>query len=211
MTTLTVFGGSGYAGSAVVAEAIDRGFIVNSISRKQPENSLPGVNYLAHDLTEGVPTLDGTDVIVAALSPRGSNVGKLPSIYRAIAAEAKRISARLIIVGGFSSLRPEAGAARFAEGELPAELVSEATEMNSILEELLASADADLNWLFVSPAAEFGSFAPGEATGKYRTSGDVALFDENGKSAISGADFAKAILDEVQSPSKENAHIHFAY
>ncbi len=68
-----------------------------------------------------------------------------------------------------------------------------------------------LDWLFVSPAGGYGSFAPGERTGAYRVGNDVALFDTDGKSEISGADFALAILDEIETPRHHREHVGIAY
>ncbi|WP_395475405.1 hypothetical protein [Saccharopolyspora spinosa] len=51
----------------------------------------------------------------------------------------------------------------------------------------------------------------GERTGTYRIGGDVALFDENGKSEISGADFALAVVDEIERHEHPREHISVAY
>jgi putative NADH-flavin reductase len=210
MTTITVIGGSGYAGSAIVAEAAARGHQVTSISRRVPDAQVAGVAYRTADATVEVPDLTGADVVVAALSPRGSNAGRLRATYPAIAEAAAAAGARFVAIGGFSSLRPAPGAPRFAEGDVPPEFAAEATEMNSILLDLQSGA-TEADWLFVSPAGAFGAYAPGEKLGHYRTSGEVALFDDNGNSAISGADFATAVVDEIETPTHHQAHIHFAY
>ncbi|MFF5022164.1 NAD(P)-dependent oxidoreductase [Micrococcus luteus] len=211
MTAITVIGGTGYAGAAIVAEAARRGHAVTAISRTAPATPAEGVTYVTGDLTQSVPDIAGAEVVVAALSPRGDNVGKLPEAYRSLAQAAAANGARFVGIGGFSSLRPAEGAPRFAEGDdLPPEFAGEAREMNEILTDL-ATGSVDVDWLFVSPAAEFGSHAPGEALGRYRVSGDVALFDQDGKSAISGADFARAVLDEIETPTRHRAQIHFAY
>lgn len=42
-------------------------------------------------------------------------------------------------------------------------------------------------------------------------SGEVAIHDDNGISAISGADFATAIVDEIEYPAHHREHIGFAY
>ena len=211
MTAITVIGGTGYAGAAIVTEATRRGHQVTAISRKVPDRPVEGVTYAIGDLTDSIPDLTGTDVVIAALSPRGDNVGKVHDAYLALAEKAADAGARFVAVGGFSSLRPAPGAPRFADGDdLPAEFATEAREMNSILTDLIEGSTGG-DWLFVSPAAEFGSHAPGKALGHYRTSDEVALFDEDGKSAISGADFASAILDEIETPTRHRAQIHFAY
>ncbi len=92
----------------------------------------------------------------------------------------------------------------------PPQFAVEAREMNSILEEL-ETGTSPADWLFVSPAGEFGSYAPGEDLGHYRVGGEVALFDAAGKTAISGVDFARAVLDEIEKPTRHRAHISFAY
>lgn len=211
MTAITVVGGTGYAGAAIVAEAARRGHTVTVISRTAPGTQVEGVDYVTGDLTQSVPDIAGAEVVVAALSPRGDNAGKLRDAYRSLAQAAATNGARFVGIGGFSSLRPAEGAPRFVEGDdLPPEFAAEAREMNDILADL-ATGSVDVDWLFVSPAAEFGSHAPGEALGRYRVSGEVALFDQDGKSAISGADFARAVLDEIETPTRHRAQIHFAY
>lgn len=211
MTAITVVGGTGYAGAAIVAEAARRGHTVTAISRTAPGTQAEGVDYVTGDLTRSVPDIAGAEVVVAALSPRGDNAGKLRDAYRSLAQAAATNGARFVGIGGFSSLRPAEGAPRFVEGDdLPPEFAAEAREMNDILTDL-ATGSAAVDWLFVSPAAEFGSHAPGEALGRYRVSGEVALFDQDGKSAISGADFARAVLDEIETPTRHRAQIHFAY
>ena len=211
MTAITVIGGTGYAGAAIVAEAARRGHTVTAISRTAPGTQAEGVEYVTGDLTQSVPDIAGAEVVVAALSPRGDNAGKLRDAYRSLAQAAATNGARFVGIGGFSSLRPAEGAPRFVEGDdLPPEFAAEAREMNDILTDL-ATGSVDVDWLFVSPAAEFGSHAPGEALGRYRVSGEVALFDQDGKSAINGADFARAVLDEIETPTRHRAQIHFAY
>ncbi len=211
MVAIVVIGGTGYAGSAVVKEAAARGHRVTSISRNAPAEPVDDVTYLALPAAEATGSIAGADVVVVALSPRGDNVGELPGIYRTLARAAAAQGARFVVVGGFSSLRPAPGAPRFADGDdLPAEFAGEARELNAILNERIGDS-TDLDWLFVSPAAAFGAYVPGEALGRYRVGDDVALFDEDGQSAISGPDFALALVDEIETPSRHRAQVHFAY
>ncbi len=55
--------------------------------------------------------------------------------------------------------------------EFREEWKTEATAHAEVLD-ALREAPADLKWFYVSPAALYGSFAPGEATGAYRIGGD---------------------------------------
>src|SRR3546814_13242114 len=68
-----------------------------------------------------------------------------------------------------------------------------------------------VGWFLVSPAIVFGSHAPGDATGHYRVGGYVVLRDDNGVSAISGADLAVAVVDEVEKPVHHRQRFTVAY
>ena len=64
----------------------------------------------------------------------------------------------------------------------------------------MRDADESLDWFYVSPSALFGAHAPGERTGEYRTGTDELLVDSEGRSHISGADYALAFVDELENP-----------
>jgi putative NADH-flavin reductase len=212
MATVVVVGGTGYTGGNIVKEAAARGHAVISVSRSEPAERVPGVRYehgSAEDVAQRV--VPGADVVVAALSPRGDMAGRLVHVYAGLARLAAQAGARYLQVGGFSSLRPEPGSARFVAGEIPEEYRAEALEGEATRVMLLQEAPADLDWVFISPAGAYGSFAPGERTGEYRVGDDVALFDAEGASAISGADFAIAVVDEIDKPSRHREHIGVAY
>ncbi len=211
MTNITVFGGTGYAGSAIVKEAAARGHKVTAVGRSAAKAPVSGVDYVAGTATEADVTIGKGDVVIATLSPRGDNVGKLPGVYRELAERSAKAGARFIAIGGFTCLRPAEGAPRMTEGDqIPPQYRQEALEMYEVLKDLEAGKSGG-DWLFVSPAMEFGSYAPGKDVGRYRVSGEVALFDENGKSAISGVDFARAVVDEIEKPTRHKSQIHFAY
>lgn len=87
---------------------------------------------------------------------------------------------------------------------------AEALELTGVLEDL-SGTDPALDWFFVSPAVEFGAYAPGTATGHYRIGGDVVLADADGTSAISGPDLALAVVDEIERPAHHRARFTVAY
>lgn len=213
MTIIHILGGTGYSGAAIAREAVARGHEVVSVSRTPPTETIESVHYLTLDLTDAGAVETATadaDVVVGTLSPRGDMVGALPALYARVAASMARAEARLIVVGGFGSLRPAPGAPRFFEGdEFSAEYVEESRELGQVLDTLLADADGD--WLFLSPAMMYGAQFPGEATGRYRTGDDVALSTADGSpTTLSGADFATAVLDEIESGAHHRAHLGFA-
>jgi putative NADH-flavin reductase len=216
MTRITVVGGTGYAGSAIVAEAARRGHEVVSVSRNLPaeEARVEGVRYETGSLVDAdvrARAVADAEVVVSSLSPRGELDGRIVEVDRELAALAEQHGARFVVVGGYSSLRLEEGGPRQAEtGQIPPEYAGEALQMNEVLSELLASAES-LDFTFVSPAMQFGAYAPGEALGRYRVGGEVAFTDEDGVSAVSGADFALAIVDEIETPAHRREHISVAY
>ena len=54
-----------------------------------------------------------------------------------------------------------------------------------------------MNWTYVSPA---GDFQPdGERTGKYILGGEELVLNSKGESVISYADYAIAMVDEIES------------
>jgi len=214
MTTIAILGGTGYAGSHIAAEALSRGFHVVSWSRSRPSEPIEGVTYNHGDLLDEEvlrSVVDGADVVVGALSPRGALDGSLRFLYSQVADLAQKAGVRLGIVGGAGSLRVEEGGRTLASlPDFPEEFRSEAGQLAAVLEDLRSRSD-DLQWFFVSPAGNFGSYNPGTHTGHFRLGGDVLLTDENGVSDISGADFAQAFVDEIETPTHTGQRFTVAY
>lgn len=201
MARIAVLGGTGYTGGHIAREAAARGHHVTAYSRHAPEAPVEGVHYLQGSMTEEgavAAAVAGQDVVVEALAPRGELAGRLEGLIADAARLAAEQGARLIVIGGWSGLRPAEGSPRFVEGDVPAAFRAEAEELVRVLDALERSAPEGLDWLFVSPAQAYGSYAPGEALGRYRVSGPVAILDEQGGSAVSGADFALAVVDEIE-------------
>ena len=212
MARIVVIGGTGYTGGNLVREAASRGHDVVSVSRSAPQQAVPGVEYELGQVEDvAARVIPGADVVVAALSPRGDTAGRLVDVYANLVRLSAETGARYLQVGGFSSLRPAPGAPRFVEGDVPEEFRAEAREGEATRAMLVDNAPEDLDWLFISPAGAYGSFAPGERTGQYRVGDEIALFDADGGSSVSGADFALAVVDEIEKPAHHRAHIGIAY
>jgi len=214
MSRITVIGGTGYAGSAIVAEAAGRGHQVTAFSRSAPAEPVPGVNYVQGDATDEAAlssVISGADVVVATLSPRGALTDSFREVNRTIARLADAAGARLYVVGGFSSLRPAPGAPRYVEdlSKVPAELHDEIRAGAALVLEDLPATPETLNWVFVSPALVFGAFAPGERLGRYRLGGEVAVDPEGG--SISGVDYALGFVDLIEKGEHRRAHVNLGY
>ena len=215
MSRIVVIGGTGYAGSAIVAEAAARGHEVTAFSRSLPENRVQGVDYIQGDATDEASlasVISGADVVVAALSPRGPLAGPFRDVNRSIARLADAEKARLFVVGGYSSLRPAAGAPRFMEdlSHAPAEIHDEILAGAALIMEDLPATPETLSWVFVSPALAFGAFAPGERLGEYRLGDDVAVAPEDG-GAISAPDYATGFVDLIEQENHRRAQVNLAH
>ncbi len=216
MAHITVLGGTGYAGSQIVTVAAGRGHQVVSYSRNAPATRIDGVEYRTGDVQDDAvlaDAVDGVDVIVVALSPRGEleGAGKLRAVVARVAKAAQASGARLGVVGGAGSLLVAEGGPRLVDTDaFPPAFKPEALEMGGALQDLHAS-DPALDWFFVSPAGGFGPWADGEATGTYRVGGDILLVDEAGDSLISGPDFGDAFVTEIERPQHRRARFTVAY
>jgi hypothetical protein len=215
MSRITVIGGTGYAGSAIVAEAAARGHEVTAFSRSLPAERVPDVSYVQGDATDEAAlasAVSGADVVVGALAPRGPLAGSYRDVYRTIARLAAAEEVPLYVVGGFSSLRPAAGAPRFAAdlSHAPAEFHDEIVTVAALVADDLPATPETLDWVFVSPAGKFGSYVPGERLGEYRVGDDVAVQPEDG-GAISGADYALGFVDLIEKGDHHRAHVNLAY
>jgi uncharacterized protein len=215
MSRITVIGGTGYAGSAIVAEAAARGHEVTAFSRSLPADRVPGVAYVQGDATDEAAlssVISGADVVAVALAPRGPLAESFRDVYRTIARLTDAEGVPLFVVGGFSSLRPAAGAPRFVAdlSHAPAEFHDEIVAVSALVTDDLPATPETLDWVFVSPAGKFGSYVPGERLGEYRIGDDVAVRPEDG-GAISGADYALGFVDLIEQGNRHRAHVNLAY
>lgn len=215
MSRIIVLGGTGYAGSAIVAEAAARGHEVISYSRSLPESQIPGVSHVQGDVTDTIAlakAVDGADAVVGALAPRGALAEDFRDVYASISQIADEAGVPLHIVGGYSSLRPAPGAARFVTdlSHAPAEYHAELSAVSALVSDDLPATPTSLDWVFVSPAGRFGAHAPGERLGRYRVGDDVALHPEDG-GEISGADYAIGFVDLIEHGDHHRAHLNLAY
>lgn len=211
---ITVFGGTGYAGSNIVAEAAARGHEVTSVSRTAPAHPVEGVSYVAADIripADRRTVLTGADVVVVALAPLGDMAEAMTESVLALAAEAGPAAVRVGVVGGAGSLLTEADGTRLDESpHMPLLFKSFSVVLTAILDGLRAM-PAETDWFYVSPAENFGSYNPGQRRGEYRVGGDVLVVDEQGVSDISGADFGAALLDEIENPVHRRKRFTVAY
>jgi uncharacterized protein len=219
MTTIAIFGGTGYAGSAIRDEALKRGHRVISVTRNVPGGATarPGLEYRqgsVHDAALVDQIAAEADVIVVSVhfAPDASGDGvRLLDAFPALTSAAAKHGPRLGVVGGAAGLLVAEGGPRLIDTpEFPEQFKGEASAGIELLESLQAD-ESGADWFFLSPAAAFGSYNPGQPTGEYRVGGDILLTDAAGQSEISGADYALAFVDEIENPRHHRTRFTVGY
>ena len=206
---ILLVGASGMIGSRVLTEATSRGHHVIAAARN-PDKIAKGANVKAvkldaTDKAAFTALAREADVIVSTTSPRGGGdpIQEAKAVGDAAIAAAKASGKRLFVVGGAGSLKTPDG--KSVADTLPAAYRGEALGMRGVLDSLKAS---DINWTFFSPAM---SIAPGTRTGKFRLGKDTVIADAKGTSKISAEDFAKAVVDELETPKYERSQMTIGY
>jgi len=213
MARIAVIGGTGYAGSHIVAEAADRGHTVVSVARSVPAERIEGATYIEGTLLDVpglVAELEGVDVVVVAVPARGDMAGNVRTNVAELVVELPR-SVRVGVIGGAGGSLVAPGGARVVDQpSFTEEYKPEALEAIGILEDLQAN-DHGHDWFYIHPAGGFGAWNPGERTGAYRDGGDVIVVDDAGESYISGADLAVAVVDEIEQPRHHRERFTVGY
>jgi putative NADH-flavin reductase len=206
---ILVIGASGMVGSRITAEAASRGHHVTAAARHPDKiKASPNVKAVKLDATDAAAltaAAKDVDVIVSATSPRGGGdpIQEAKAVGDAVIAAAKATGKRLFVVGGAGSLKTPDG--RAVAETLPAAYRGEALGMRGVLESLKTSGT---NWTFFSPAM---SISPGKKTGQYRLGTDTVIVNDKGDSKISAEDYAKAAIDELESPWYQRSQMTIGY
>ena len=207
---ILVYGATGKVGSQVVTEALNRGHQVTAVSRDPSRitvihDNLTTVKGDVLDPASVASLVAGQDVVL--ISVRGV-LGKskdpndaVPRIAVENVVNALRVlgttAPRLIHVGGSGSLEVKPGvtyADTLPMALIPRSLQTEIEGQVLALQYLRAVTDVD--WSYATPAKNFTN---GKRTGVFRIGGDQLLESPGGRSRISRADFAVAVIDEVEN------------
>jgi putative NADH-flavin reductase len=132
-------------------------------------------------------------------------VEKVVNVLRGIGDDAQR----LIHIGGSGSLEVEPGvlyADKLPKVFLPKSLEVEIAGQVLALEYLRTV--TDVGWSYATPAKNFTN---GKRTGTFRIGGNQLLEDSRGKSRISRADFAVALIDEAENAEHVQQRFSVAY
>ena len=211
---IALVGATGFVGSAVLAEASNRGHQITAIARNTEKvPALPGATAVRADVLNDADLatqLRGNDVVIATYNPGWTN----PNIRaehlagsQAIVKAARDAGVpRLLMVGGAGTSQIAPGVHIVDGDDFPA--AYKAGALGAKEAAYWIEGEATLDWVFVLPAV---MLAPGERTGKYRTGGPGPVTNDKGESTISVADLAVVLIDEAETPRHHRERITTGY
>ncbi|AZA56437.1 NAD-dependent epimerase/dehydratase family protein [Chryseobacterium shandongense] len=208
MKKVAVIGATGFVGTQVVNELSNRGYeveaIVRDASKVQQNEKVKAKSIDVNNVDELAEALKENDAVISAFNAGWKN----PNLYDDFlngsvniekAVEKSGVK-RFITVGGAGSLYIDGK--QLVDGpDFPAEIKPGATAARDYLNKIREN--NTLDWTFFSPAIEMHQGTAGVRTGKYRTSLENPVFDENGRSILSVEDVAVVLVDELE----QNNHI----
>ncbi|MDF2663584.1 MAG: ywnB [Paenibacillus sp.] len=201
---IAVIGANGKAGSLIVKEAWSRGHEVTAIVRNASKAGDSGAAVIEKDIFAiRADDVRGFDAVVNAFGAAPGQEHLHVEAGKALIEALKGApDTRLIVVGGAGSLYvDEAKTVRLVDTpEFPKEYYATASNQGQNLADLQQS--SGIRWTFVSPAAFFNP--EGKRTGTYRKGKDNLLLNDKGNSYVSYADYAIAIVDEIERPEHVN-------
>ncbi|HKR80476.1 MAG TPA: NAD(P)-dependent oxidoreductase [Nitrospira sp.] len=201
---IALIGATGFVGTAILQEALNRGHEVTAIARNpeklQAHQKLHGRKGDVYNEDDVARFVAGHEAVISAFNPGWGN----PDIYnqqvkgsRAIINGVKKAGVkRLLFVGGAGSLEVRPGVQSVDLPAFPAEYKQGALATRETLNMLRQ--EQGLQWSFLSPSADL---FPGQRTGTFRLGTDQLLKDATGQSRISVQDYAMAMIDEVEHPN----------
>lgn len=208
MKNVVLIGASGFVGTALLNELLERGHKVTAVVRNPEKitvnsDNLDVVKADVSDVDVIVDACKGKDAVISAYNPGWTN----PNIYEETlknyplilnAVKQSGVS-RLLCVGGAGTLFCAPGLRVVDAGVIPAEIMGGVKSLGEFYLNTLCN-EKEIDWVFFSPA---GTLEPGTGTGKFRLGKDNLIVDGNGNSHISVEDYAVAMVDELE---QENHH-----
>ena len=198
MKNVAIVCAAGREGKLLVDEAISRGYCVTGFVRGAGKAVNPKAKTVIKDLFDLTKEdLLGFDAVIDAFGAwTAETLPYLPKAAEHLCDCLSGSSARLLVVGGAGSL--------YTNQEHTA-CVADAPDFPEIYKPVADAHDAalkllwtrkDVKWTYLSPAGNF--VADGARTGKYLLGGEEYFVNEKGVSEISYADYAIAMIDELE-------------
>ena len=201
---IAIIGASGFVGTALLNEALQRGHSVTAIVRNPEKITVtnPSLTVKRGDAqsADAVTRLvEGHDAVLSAYNAGWDNADLYADFLKGSEAIEKGTQLagvkRLLVVGGAGSLEVALGVQLVDTPQFPADWKTGALAAREYLN--ILRQNTTLDWTFLSPAI---MLVPGDRTGHFRIGTDQPIFDEKGESKISVGDLAVAVLDEIEQP-----------
>lgn len=199
MKKVAVVCAAGKEGRLLVKEALARGYAVTGFVR----NAADEVNAPAEKIVKDLFALTkedlvGFDVVLDAFgawTPETLPLHKSSLEHLCDILSGTKV--RLLVVGGAGSLyvNPEHTMQVKDLESFPDMFKPLANNMGEALAELRKR--NDVQWTYLSPAGDF--VADGQRTGEYLLGGEEYFVNDKGESRISYADYAIAMIDEIEN------------
>lgn len=216
MKNVVLIGASGFVGTAILNELLNRGHKVTAIVRDPAKvtASNPNLKVVQADVTDTdvlIEASKGKDAVISAYNPGWKN----PNIYEEtlknyplIVDSVKKAGVeRLLIVGGAGTLFYAPGKMVMDADNVPVKLLPGIKSLGEFYLNTLRK-ENDIDWIFLSPAA---NMTPGERTGKFRIGKDDLVVGVNGDSNISVEDYAVAMVDELEQKHHHKERFTIGY
>ena len=187
---------NGKEGKLITKEALKRGFDVTAVVRG--ENKSDAKRVIVKDLFDLTKEdLSGFDAVVDACGAwTPETLDSIPNAVKKLCEVLKGTDTRLLIVGGAGSLYVnKERTLTVADGKDFPDAFKPLAAVHQTALDYLRGVN-DVKWTYISPAADFQS--DGEKKGTYILAGEDFTVNSNGESVISYADYAVAMIDEIE-------------
>ena len=199
MKKVAVVCAAGKEGRLLVDEAVSRGYDVTGFVRGSDKVANPKAKTVVKDLFNLTrEDLIGFDAVIDAF---GAWTPETLPLHRTslkhLCDVLSGTKVRLLVVGGAGSLyvNPEHTVQVKDLESFPAMFKPLADMQGAALDDLRKR--SDVQWTYLSPAGDF--VADGERTGEYLLGGEEYFVNDRGESRISYADYAIAMIDEIEN------------
>lgn len=199
MKKIAIVCAAGKEGRLLVEEALNRGYDVTGFVRSESSAVDKRAKKVVKDLFDlTTADLSGFDAVIDAFgawTPETLPLHK--STLKHLCDILSGTDVRLLVVGGAGSLyvNPEHTVQVKDLDSFPDMFKPLANAQGAALDDLRKR--NDVKWTYLSPAGDF--VADGARTGEYLLGGEEYFVNDKGESRISYADYAIAMIDEVES------------
>ena len=216
MKKVVLIGASGFVGSAILNEALNREIQVTAVVRHPEKIKIQNENLIikkadVSSLDEVAEVCKGADAVISAFNPGWDNPDiyeETIKVYLTIMDGVKKSGvSRFLMVGGAGSLFIAPGIRLVDSGEVPEKLLPGVKALSDFYFHFLKK-EKEIDWVFFSPAADM---VPGVRTGRYRLGKDDMVVDVAGNSHISVQDYAAAMIDEFEKPAHHQERFTIGY